>query len=494
MMLQSSFRLVVNTRVKILRMRIRKLFRCFNWVRRLHSIAPDQLRLFVEHSPAAIAIFDTEMRYVLVSKRWIHDYRLDERCLDEHNIVGRSHYDVFPEIPDRWKAVHQRCLQGANEQCVEDAFSRADGLLDWVKWDVRPWYQSDGCIGGIIMLTEVITERKRAEEVLKTINQRLEKLIFESTAALQESETRFQQLVDHLETVFWLMRPHRSKPLYVSPAYERVFGLSCDSLYVNVFSFLKVVHRGDRRTILQALERGQREGIGCDLEFRIVDQAQQIRWIHARTFPILNANGQVEQVAGMAEDITPRKQAELALQEQERRLSTLISNLPGYVYRVVNDRDYTPEFISEGVFAVTGYRQKEYLSDRTISCGQEIHPDDRDRVWETVQAALAKHQSYECEYRIITKTGEQKWVWERGQGLYNDHGDILHLEGFVTDITERKEISEERDRFFMLSLDMLCIADFDGYFKRINPAFEQVLGYTQQELLSRPFLVVSRQH
>ncbi len=99
-----------------------------------------------------------------------------------------------------------------------------------------------------------------------------------------------------------------------------------------------------------------------------------------------------------------RYQADQALQRSERRLSTLISNLPGYVYRVANDRDYTPEFISEGVFSITGYRQEEYLIERRISCGQEIHPEDRDSVWEMVQRAVERQQPYECEYRIITKS------------------------------------------------------------------------------------------
>ncbi|BAY35297.1 signal transduction histidine kinase (plasmid) [Nostoc carneum NIES-2107] len=132
--------------------------------------------------------------------------------------------------------------------------------------------------------------------------------------------------------------------------------------------------------------------------------------------------------------------ANRALQTSERRLNTLISNLPGYVYRVANDRNYTPEFISEGVFNVTGYRQEEYLIERTISCGHRIHPDDRDRIWEIVQQAVALQQPYECEYRITTKSGIQKWVWERGQGIYSDSGELLCLEGFVTDITARKAI------------------------------------------------------
>ncbi|HEY9653878.1 MAG TPA: GAF domain-containing protein, partial [Crinalium sp.] len=127
-----------------------------------------------------------------------------------------------------------------------------------------------------------------------------------------------------------------------------------------------------------------------------------------------------------------------ARQESERRLATLMDNLPGYVYQVANAPDYTAEFISEGVFAVTGYHQADYLVDRTIAYGQNIHPHDRTHVWEQVQQAVKLRHPYECEYRIITQAGTERWVWERGRGIYTDNGALLRLEGFVTDISDRK--------------------------------------------------------
>jgi len=137
-----------------------------------------------------------------------------------------------------------------------------------------------------------------------------------------------------------------------------------------------------------------------------------------------------------------RQQTTLALRESERKLSTVINNLPGYVYRVANDLSYTPEFISEGVVHITGYQQADYLVYRTTSCGQEICSDDVVRVWDVIQQAVDSHQPYECEYRITTKEGIQKWVWARGQGVYSPTGELLYLEGFVTDITGRKQIEQ----------------------------------------------------
>jgi PAS domain S-box-containing protein len=129
----------------------------------------NQVRLFVEHTPASVAMFDREMRYVLTSRRWLKDYNLGDQ-----NIIGRSHYDVFPEISEPWKEIHRRCLAGAVETCDEDQFARLDGTVDWIRWEVRPWYVASGEIGGIIIFTEVITDRKRAEEEIRQLKERLE--------------------------------------------------------------------------------------------------------------------------------------------------------------------------------------------------------------------------------------------------------------------------------------------------------------------------------
>lgn len=119
-------------------------------------------RQFVEHTPAAVAMFDREMRYLLYSRRWLEDYGLGDR-----DITGLSHYEVFPEIPERWKELHRRALAGEVVRCDEDPFPRADGRLDWVRWELQPWRHPDGSIGGIIMFTEVITARKRMEDEVR---------------------------------------------------------------------------------------------------------------------------------------------------------------------------------------------------------------------------------------------------------------------------------------------------------------------------------------
>jgi len=124
------------------------------------------LNLFVEYAPAAIAMFDREMKYISTSRRFLIDYELEGQ-----DIIGRSHYEIFPDIPERWKVIHRRCLAGAVERCDEDPFPRFSGKLDWVRWEIHPWHDMDGSVGGVILFSEVITERKQSEERIRHINQ-----------------------------------------------------------------------------------------------------------------------------------------------------------------------------------------------------------------------------------------------------------------------------------------------------------------------------------
>ncbi len=125
------------------------------------KLAHSRLTAFIKHAPAAVAMFDTQMRYVAHTDRWLQDYNIRET-----SVVGRSHYDVFPEIPDHWKAKHKRCMAGATESSPEESFRRIDGSTNIIRWEVRPWHLEDGSIGGIMMLTEEISERKKLEHQL----------------------------------------------------------------------------------------------------------------------------------------------------------------------------------------------------------------------------------------------------------------------------------------------------------------------------------------
>ncbi len=137
-------------------------------------------------------------------------------------------------------------------------------------------------------------------------------------------------------------------------------------------------------------------------------------------------------------EIAKEKLTRFALQESERKLDTLLANLPGMAYRCKNDKDWTMEFVSNGCFKLTGYKPEELLNNKVLSFNEIISPEFRDYLWRKWQQVLEQKTIFEDEYSIITATGEVKWVWESGNGVFNEKGELLALEGFIMDISEQK--------------------------------------------------------
>jgi PAS domain S-box-containing protein len=143
-----------------------------------------QLQLFIEWAPVGIAMLDKEMRYLAASKRFFHQYDFVDP-----QFIGRSHYEVFPEIPERWRAIHRAGLAGETLRCDEDRFERADGSVHWIRWEIRPWFTVSGEVGGIIMFSEDIAQRKKADEELKAAKTEAERA--------NNSKSRFLAAASH---------------------------------------------------------------------------------------------------------------------------------------------------------------------------------------------------------------------------------------------------------------------------------------------------------
>ncbi|MEQ8819792.1 MAG: diguanylate cyclase [Sumerlaeia bacterium] len=145
------------------------------------------LAILLRHLPVAVALFDRRMRYLLVSERWLDDYKLHGQ-----DILGRCHYDVFKEIPRRWMRIHERCLEGHTMRSDADPFPRIDGTTDYIRWEVRPWYLDQERIGGLLFLTEIITGQVEARRLLENYATEMEELtrVLKRTNANLDAERR----------------------------------------------------------------------------------------------------------------------------------------------------------------------------------------------------------------------------------------------------------------------------------------------------------------
>ncbi len=155
-------------------------------------------RTFIEQAPAAIAMFDQRMRYLAVSRRFISDAGFSP----DIELYGASHYDVFPTMPAHWKAAHRRALAGEVVTCDDDQFEMPDGTVQWLRWEVRPWYDVGG-LGGVVVFTEDVSRRKQASDELRQLNAELEQRVRERTTELEQlaREMEAQSLTDPLTTL-----------------------------------------------------------------------------------------------------------------------------------------------------------------------------------------------------------------------------------------------------------------------------------------------------
>lgn len=181
--------------------------------------------------------------------------------------------------------------------------------------------------------------------------------------------------------------------------------------------------------------------------------------------------------------LNPDSNLQNELDERERKYSTLVSNLPGFIYRCANDKNWTMHFISDNCKNITGYSQNDFIKNNKVTFNEIIHPDYQKTIWEKWQIILKDKTFFEFEYPIITKTGKLKWVWERGKGIYSNNGKLLFLEGFIEDITERRTAVESlrlKNIVFESSIAANSIANLDGKIIDANSAFLKLWGYTNK--------------
>ena len=178
-------------------------------------------------------------------------------------------------------------------------------------------------------------------------------------------------------------------------------------------------------------------------------------------------------------DISERKRTEEEMKDNNRKLSTIINNLRGVVFRCNNDEDWTMQYISDGIYELAGYLPNEFIGSKIRSFKSIIDPEDVKMVWEKIHTSLETGYLYTIEYRIITSSGNKKWVWERGRGYY-ESDKLVALEGFISDITERKKIEEEliRARDKAEQSDRLKTAFLHNISHEIRTPMNAIVGFT----------------
>jgi len=309
----------------------------------------EKLRVFIENAPTALAMFDREMRYLAVSHRWMSDYSLADK-----DIIGRSHYEIFPEIPDRWKEVHRRCLEGEIVRADEDRFKRIEGPVQWQRWEVRPWHDYSGAIGGIIIFTEDITEQKMSQR------------------ALRDSEQRYRAIFDTASVGIDLVDQH-GKFLGTNKTLSQFIGYTPEELQnLTIFDVTHPEDKAISKEMHETIVRGQIETYR--LEKRYLRRDGTTLWSDTAVSAIRDADGQYRATVGVIRDITSQKESE----DARNRLATAVEQAVEGI--VITDTEGTIQYVNPAYERITGYSRDEVIGQKPmlLRTEQGNSPSQRD--------------------------------------------------------------------------------------------------------------------
>jgi PAS domain S-box-containing protein len=299
-------------------------------------------------------------------------------------------------------------------------------------------------------------------------NRMLRKAILQRTAALEESEHRFRQIAENMHEVFWLATIDLSKTLYISPAYETLWGRSCESLHQDPRSFIAAIHPEDRPRVFDAIERDRERGF--DVEYRVVRPDGSTRWISDRRFPIKNGAPHAYRMAGIAEDITERKLTVDAMKQAEDRVRLIIDTIPTMAWSV--QPDGAIDFVNQRWMDYTGLSLQEEIENPT----RAIHPEDLPGVLETWRGDMAAGQLFEREMRLRQADGEYRWFLIRTAPLRDERGNIVKWFGASFDIEGRKQAEMQSRALIDAIPHQIWSAPADGTVDYCNDRWRSYTG------------------
>ncbi|TAG75834.1 MAG: PAS domain S-box protein [Oscillatoriales cyanobacterium] len=411
----------------------------------------EKLQLFIKYAPASIVMFDRSMCYLAASQRWVDEYLLN----DLGSIIGRSHYELFPNIPEEWKQFHQRGFAGFIEKCDEDRFVHSDGSLQWLRWEIHPWYRSNGDVGGIILFTEDITDRKQAQIALQQINTELEKRVTERTAQLTEVNDRLlvtllekdhayqllteqAQLLDlaHDSIITWDLNSvitfwNQGAELMYGWTKAEAFGQESHSLFKTQFP------QPLAEIQAELFETGYWEG---ELIHYTRDDRQitvSSRWVVQK-----DDAGRPIKILEINSDVTQRKAAELVLQQYIREVEDLYNNAPCGYHSL--DAEGTMVRINDTELKWLGYTRDELLYK--IKFLDLLSPDGKQVFYENFPKLKQQGWVENLEFEMSTKDGSSRWFNLNATAIEDAAGNFMMTRSTLFDISDRKQSQREREQ------------------------------------------------
>ncbi|PSB60941.1 hypothetical protein C7B61_16695, partial [filamentous cyanobacterium CCP1] len=440
--------------------------------RKAVEIALQRYERIVSATSDAISLVDRQYCYQLVNQTYLDWNQKSYSEIVGHSVSNLMGQEAFETVI---RPYLDRCLAGEIIQYSE-WFEFPGRGRQFLNVTYSPYLEVDQTISGVVVSVRNITPLKQAE------------------LALRESEERFRQIAENINQLFFVRSAETGQFLYISPAYEKIWGRTCESLYQNPDSWLESLYPDDRLFVLNSIQT-QTQGSPIHREYRIVRPNGEVRWIAAEISLIVDEIGQPLRYTGFAEDITDRKQTEQALQEREAMLRAIGDNLPkGFIYQRVYepDKGFYYSYISAGIERLLGLKPEAILKNpkaiREVGFAEDLAHADL-----IIQESLMHFTPIELQMRNRTINGDIQWSSIRSTPRRLADGRIV-WDGIEVDITDLKRAeaalraSEEQfRRAFDDAPTGVSLVRITGQFVKVNARYCDLLGYTEAELLLMTF-------
>lgn len=402
----------------------------------------EHIKLMVEYAPGQTALFDEKMHYVWANQEWLTAYKIDPR-----NYQGKSHYDLFPDLPERWKEVHERGLKGEVIKEDEDRFVDRDGKVSWLKWKVSPWMKPDGTIGGLFIFSEDITDKKTATErqlaLERSMRVELEEKVLERTRDLELQSA----IISNMTEGVCLVDPKDGSIIYANPRFADMFGYSDKELegrpvkILNYESGDGLAEEKAQEIMRNVLEHGE-----YTYELQNLKKNGTVFWTRATTSVFNHARfGKI--LLAVQQDVDTMKRTEFKRLALERKYRQLVES--AYDSNIMVNRQGEIVFANNELFRKFGYQEDEIL-------GQPVEKLIPERFRKTHVLERRDFQDHPTSRPMgqrlniigLKKNGSEFPVDVALTPVETEEGTLITA--IIRDITERKLFEKRQDFLAML--------------------------------------------